>query len=214
LVFEGTYGLSGLAGRPGQGYSYSGGASYTRGALSIATTYFQATNPDSTTGAQRTGWAGSADSIFDGSSINNAYESARTLAIYQLGAQYVIGSLTFGGSYSNSQFRPDGQSSFASTERFNNGKAFLSYQLSPQFSVQAGYAYKKRNTCLARTPTVCFASICPGLRGNLVGLVGPNVIGLICQSTGSFTYVAYFLSLVLLMHALLLIFLFHPVDRR
>jgi predicted porin len=141
FVFEGTYGLSGLAGRPGQGYSYSGGVSYTRGPLSIATTYFQATNPDSTTGIQRTGWAGSADSIFDGSSINNAYESARTLAIYQLGAQYVIGSLTFGGSYSNSQFRPDGQSSFASTERFNNGKAFLSYQLSPQFSMQAGYAY-------------------------------------------------------------------------
>jgi predicted porin len=49
--------------------------------------------------------------------------------------------LTFGGSYSNSQFRPDGQSSFASTERFNNGKVFLNYQFAPQFSMAAGYAY-------------------------------------------------------------------------
>jgi MFS transporter, ACS family, tartrate transporter len=46
-----------------------------------------------------------------------------------------------------------------------------------------------------------FINLC----GNLAGLVGPNVIGLIRQTTGSFTYVADFLAVVLLMGALLLI---------
>jgi MFS family permease len=45
-----------------------------------------------------------------------------------------------------------------------------------------------------------FINLC----GNLAGLVGPNVIGWIRQSTGSFSNVAYFLAVVLLLGALLL----------
>jgi MFS family permease len=46
-----------------------------------------------------------------------------------------------------------------------------------------------------------FINLC----GNLAGLVGPNVIGWIRQSTGSFSNVAYFLAAVLLLGALLLV---------
>ncbi|QGZ63334.1 MFS transporter [Paraburkholderia acidisoli] len=45
-----------------------------------------------------------------------------------------------------------------------------------------------------------FINLC----GNLAGLLGPNVIGWIRQSTGSFADVAYFLAVVLLLGALLL----------
>ncbi|RDU96721.1 porin [Trinickia dinghuensis] len=139
---EGTYGFSGLAGHIGQGYSYSGGISYNQGPLGVAASYFQATNPSTATGAARTGWVGSsADSLFDGGSINNAYQSAHTLAIAQIGTQYVWQKLTVGGSYSHSAFRPDGESTYATTEQFNNGKAFVAYQFAPAFMMVAGYAY-------------------------------------------------------------------------
>jgi ACS family tartrate transporter-like MFS transporter len=48
------------------------------------------------------------------------------------------------------------------------------------------------------------------LFGNLAGLVGPNVIGWIRQSTGSFANVAYFLATVLVLGALLLVFTLQP----
>jgi ACS family tartrate transporter-like MFS transporter len=51
------------------------------------------------------------------------------------------------------------------------------------------------------------------LCGNLAGLIGPNVIGWIRQSTGSFTNVAYFLAVVLVLGALLLTFSFGSSKR-
>ncbi|NML34492.1 MFS transporter [Paraburkholderia antibiotica] len=48
------------------------------------------------------------------------------------------------------------------------------------------------------------------LCGNLAGLIGPNVIGWIRQTTGSFENVAYFLAAVLLLGALLLALALRP----
>jgi MFS transporter, ACS family, tartrate transporter len=51
-----------------------------------------------------------------------------------------------------------------------------------------------------------FINLC----GNLAGLIGPNVIGWIRQTTGSFGDVAYFLAAVLLLGALLLALAMRP----
>lgn len=140
---EGLYGFSNLAGQTGQGYTYGGAASYSGGSLNIAAGYLGATNPSPTTpGTIRTTWTGSADPIFDGP-INAGYVTAHSIGIATVAAQYVIGSLTAGASYSNSQYRGDAASAFGHTERYNAANAFVSYQIMPTMSLDAGYAYLK-----------------------------------------------------------------------
>ncbi|MFT4439087.1 porin [Caballeronia sp. 15715] len=142
--FEGLYAFGGLAGRTGQGYTYSGAVTYNNGPLGIAGGYFLATNPSPTTNAVRGGWdsTASSDAIFDGA-INSGYASAHSLGIARAAIQYVFGPVTVGGSYSNAQYKNDGNSSFNSTEKFNVGNTFLNFQLTPAMLVGAGYSYMK-----------------------------------------------------------------------
>ncbi|CAG9210616.1 Outer membrane protein (Porin) [Paraburkholderia sabiae] len=137
--FEGLYAFSGVAGQAGQGYTYSGAATYTAGALSLAAGYLRATNNSATTA--RTSWASSTtDSIFD-SHINDGYVTAKSVSIAQIGGQYVLGSFTMGASYSNTQLKADASSTFSSTEKYNSGKAFVAYQATPALIAGVGYAY-------------------------------------------------------------------------
>jgi predicted porin len=137
--FEGLYAFSGVAGQTGQGYTYSGAATYSVGNLSLAAGYLRATNNSATGG--RTSWASSTtDSIFD-SHINDGYVSAKSVSIAQLGGQYVLGSVTLGASYSNTQLKADASSSFSTTEKYNSGKAFVAYQATPALIAGVGYAY-------------------------------------------------------------------------
>ncbi|AME24613.1 MAG: porin [Pseudomonadota bacterium] len=144
LQFEGLYAFSGLAGRTGQGYTYSGAVTYNNGPLGIAGGYFLATNPNPTAGAFRDGWdpTSSSDAIFDGA-INTGYATAKSLGIARGAIQYAIGSFTVGASYSNAQYKNDGASTFASTEKFNIGSAFVNYQMTPAMLLGAGYTYTK-----------------------------------------------------------------------
>ncbi|MDE1184351.1 porin [Paraburkholderia sp.] len=137
LQFEGMYSFSGVAGQAGQGYTYAGGVSYANGPLSLAGGYLRATNNSARAGT----WSSaSADSIFD-SHINDGYVSAKSYSIAQAGGQYVIGPVTFGASYSNTQLKADGFSSFGSTEKYNSGKGFIAYQATPALLTGFGYAY-------------------------------------------------------------------------
>jgi predicted porin len=144
LQFEGLYAFSGLAGRTGQGYTYSGAVTYTNGPLGLAAGYFLATNPSPTAGAFRDGWdpTSSSDAIFDGA-INNGYATAKSLGIARVAGQYGFGPFTVGAAYSNSQYKADGDSTFTSTEKYNTGNAFLNYQASPAILLAVGYSYTK-----------------------------------------------------------------------
>lgn len=144
LQFEGLYAFSGLAGRTGQGYTYSGAVTYNNGPLGIAAGYFLATNPSPTVGAARDGWdaTSSSDAIFDGA-INSGYATAKSLGIARVGIQYGFGPFTVGGSYSNAQYKNDGDSTFTSTEKYNTGNGFLNYQASPAILLGVGYSYTK-----------------------------------------------------------------------
>jgi predicted porin len=138
---EGMYALGGVAGQTGSGQTWSAAASYSAG-------YFVADN-ETTDGLVRastatgSGWASTSDGTFDGSLINLGLQSAKSINIARVAAQYVAGPFTFGAGYSNAQYKADGQSAFASTEKFNTGQGFLDYQLTPAMLLGVGYSYTK-----------------------------------------------------------------------
>jgi predicted porin len=139
---EAMYAFGGVAGQTGSGQTWSAAASYNHGPLSLAGGYFVADNP-SVNGAVRTTWGGTSDGTFDGSLINLGYQTAKSINIGRLAAQYVAGSFTFGVDYSNAQYKADGQSAFGSTEKFNTGQGFLNYQATPALLLGVGYSYTK-----------------------------------------------------------------------
>jgi predicted porin len=108
----------------------------------VAVGYFVADNPSVTT-AQRTTWGGTSDGTFDGSLVNLGLQTAKSINIARVAAQYVAGPFTFGAAYSNSQYKADAQSAFGSTEKFNTGQGFLNYQATPPLLVGVGYSYTK-----------------------------------------------------------------------
>ncbi|AIO69951.1 porin [Burkholderia oklahomensis] len=146
--FEALYGFSGIAGSPGTGQTWSAAAAYNNGPLGIAAGYFHASNsaPLGTTGV-RTGWGSSSDAIFDGPDnslfLNNGYATAKSIGIAQVGAQYVIGPVTFGLGYSNAQYKSDNASAFGSTEKYNTGRGFVTYQATSALLLGLGYIYTK-----------------------------------------------------------------------
>jgi predicted porin len=142
LQVEGLYALGGVAGQTGAGQTWSVAAAYNNGPISVAVGYFVADNPSVTT-AQRTTWGGTSDGTFDGSLVNLGLQTAKSINIARVAAQYVAGPFTFGAAYSNSQYKADAQSAFGSTEKFNTGQGFLNYQATPPLLVGVGYSYTK-----------------------------------------------------------------------
>ncbi|KVG64079.1 porin [Burkholderia cenocepacia] len=141
--FEGMYGLSGIAGKPGQGQTWSAAAAYNNGPIGIAAGYFYANNPSPTTTAVRGGWGSTtSDNIIDGP-INAGYVTAKSIGIAQVAGQYSIGPVTFGLGYSNAQYKPDAYSAFTSTEKYNTGRGFVTYQVTPPLLLGLGYSYTK-----------------------------------------------------------------------
>jgi predicted porin len=140
LQFEGLYGFSNLAGTTGQGQTWSGAVAYNNGPLGLAAGYFFSSNPSAGRGAA---WnSPSSDSLFDGP-INNGYTTAHSIGIARAAAQYAIGPVTLGASYSNAQYAPDGNSAYTSTQKYNIGNAFVNFQATPALLLGAGYTYEK-----------------------------------------------------------------------
>ena len=55
----------------------------------------------------------------------------------------MVGPFTGNLSYSNAQYKPDAASGFATTQKFNVGRAYLGYQVTPAALLGIGYAYTK-----------------------------------------------------------------------
>ncbi|WP_438391190.1 porin [Caballeronia sp. DA-9] len=140
LQVEGLYGFSNLAGTTGQGQTWSGAVAYNNGPLGLAAGYFYSSNPSAGRGPA---WnSPSSDSLFDGP-INNGYTTAHSIGIARAAAQYAIGPVTVGASYSNAQFKPDGFSAYTETQKYNIGNAFVNFQATPALLLGAGYTYEK-----------------------------------------------------------------------
>lgn len=145
--FEGLYSFGGVAGKTGSGQTWSLAAAYNNGPLAVAAGYFRA---DNNNGPRTFGWNGTSDGTFDGP-INAGYQTAKSIKIARVAAQYTLGAFTFGAGYSNAQYNTDGYSTFASTEKYNTGQGFLNYQVSPALLVGVGYSYTKASGDTAAT---------------------------------------------------------------
>lgn len=141
LQFEALVAPGGVAGSMGQGYTWGAAAVYATGPLKFAAGYHQAANANAAEGL-RTGWtSATTDALFEGGSINAAYQSAHVLGIAQAAAQYDLGAWQLGVGYSNARYTADGQSSFANTQTFNTGRVYGFYRVSPAVRVGLGYIY-------------------------------------------------------------------------
>lgn len=139
--FEALYGLGGVAGATGSGQTYSFGGAYANGPLGAAVAFFHANGGDTAVNGIRT-WTSSSDSLFN-TAINQGFGSARSIQILRASTQYVLGSFTLGGAYSNTQYARDGLSVFSKTAKFNNGSVFANFQATPALRFGAGYNYTK-----------------------------------------------------------------------
>jgi predicted porin len=139
LQFEALYGLGGVAGSASAGQSYGAAVSYTNGGLGLAGGYYVAKTSNQTTFTSTTDNGTFDTSGFIG--INSGFTASNSLAIGRLGAQYAIGPITFGGSASNTRYKP--VSAFVTgnskTESFNSGAVFFNYQVTPAALLGAGY---------------------------------------------------------------------------
>lgn len=136
---EALYGVGGVAGASGNGQTYSFGAAYANGPLSLGAGYFYANGGNTTTGNVRT-WTSSSDTLFN-TVINSGFASAKSIQIVRVGGQYVIGAATLGLAYSNTQYATDAFSAYHSTAKFNNGSVFFNYQITPALRTGVGYNY-------------------------------------------------------------------------
>ncbi len=142
---EAMYAFGGVAGQTGAGQTWSVGAAYNNGPIGVAASYLVVDNTNTLTAGKRTAWGGTSDGPFDtvnagASTVNAAYQTAKSINIARVAAQYTLGQFTFGASYSNAQYKADGYSLFA-TEKYNTGNAFVTYQLTPALLLGLGYTY-------------------------------------------------------------------------
>jgi predicted porin len=139
LQFEALYAFGNNAGSVGSGQTYSGGVAYAQGPLSLAVAYFKADGGRTATNGVRT-WTSSSDSSFN-TVINNGFQTAKSIQVIRAGGQYVLGGFTLGASYSNTQYKRDSLSSFASTAKYNSGAGFLNYHVTTALQTGVGYSY-------------------------------------------------------------------------
>lgn len=139
---EGMYALGGVAGKTGSGQTWSVAAAYNNGPVGVAAGYFYANNPTPAAGFRNDWTSTTSDNIVDGP-INSGYVSAKSIGIAQVAGQYAIGPVTLGLGYSNAQYKPDASSGFGSTEKYNTGRAFVTYQVTPPVLLGLGYSYTK-----------------------------------------------------------------------
>ena len=139
--FQGAamYAFGNTAGTMGSGQAYNAAINYTHGPFVAALGYYHIDNGH---GAGTTRGSLTADgNIY--SPVNVAYLTASAVNIVRTGATYTIGKVTVGGYYSYSEYLADGQSSFKSAERYNNGSVFALWQFRPDTSFEFGYDYLK-----------------------------------------------------------------------
>jgi predicted porin len=146
--FEGLYALGGVAGQTGSGQTWGAAGTYATGPFSVAAGYLSMSNNHATALVRTTGWTGTSDGMFDSNfptsaGVNAAYATASRIGIASVAVQYVTGPWTGNLSYSNAQYYHDGSSTFGQTQKYEVGRAYLGYQITPAALVGIGYAYTK-----------------------------------------------------------------------
>ncbi|SAL68653.1 outer membrane protein (porin) [Caballeronia udeis] len=141
----GLYSLGGVAGQFSQNQIWSLGASYSGAGLGLAASYLNVRNPNTSF------FSDTSSSALTGnvpSPVYSGYASAHTYEVIGLAAQYVLGSLTVGTTYSNVRFDDLGNLSsgpnalhYSGTAVFNSIDIHMGYRFTPSLSVGVAYNY-------------------------------------------------------------------------
>jgi predicted porin len=143
FTIEALYGFGGQPGSLHDKNTYGLGVGYARGPLAGAVAYYRADNSKTGPTDPSIGtWNSSSDSIFN-SSINVGFASAETSQIIGTAWTYVVGPVTLGLNYSNTQYKAGPFSLYKKSETFNTGTAVVSYQVTPAFTLASAYTYTR-----------------------------------------------------------------------
>ncbi len=130
------YGFGGVPGSLESGSEYSGAISYAGGPLTIAAAYLRYNNTQNSDGFNTS----TATSV-GVSSLNTGYITAHDVAHAGVLANYTIGNVLLGASYTNVAYRPNADSLFHDTAIFNICGGFARFMPMPNVFFAAGYSY-------------------------------------------------------------------------
>jgi predicted porin len=136
---EALYGFGGVAGATGNGQTYSFGAAYSGGPLSLAAGYLYANGGTTAVNGVRT-WTSTSGTLFN-TVINSGFASAKSISSVRAAGQYLAGPFTLGAAYSFTQYAGDSLSTFTQSAKFNSGSAFVNYRASTPLLLGIGYNY-------------------------------------------------------------------------
>ncbi|MPW22068.1 porin [Paraburkholderia sp. CNPSo 3157] len=144
--YELMYGFGGIAGNTTGGHSYGAAASYNNGGLTLATGYLFSKNDVNGNGAADLTQTNSVVPLFGATPLFGSRQ------IFQVAAQYVVGSLTANIRYSNAQYKPYmNYGAFNRTQKFNVGGAALQYQFNPALTGSLSYVYTRSSGASSAT---------------------------------------------------------------
>ncbi|WP_250515487.1 porin [Caballeronia sp. INDeC2] len=148
LKFGAVYSFGGTPGSISNNSTYGGALSYTAGAFSIAGSYSHIDRPNT--------------SVYDGTPTTtgvtvsglsySGFVSARTLQIAAVGASYVIGNSTIGGTFSNVSFKELGSGAgpnpqgYAGTAVLNTFELNYLLRISPALTAGTAFIYTRANS--------------------------------------------------------------------
>lgn len=134
---EAMYGFGNGAGSVNSGSTAAAGFTYAMGPLFLGATYFRSVNATPNAAA----WTGSANAIPNATLING-FNTARSVQIANVVADYTFGNVTAGLNYGYTQYRPTGASSvFTHPVAFNSVGAAAAYTPIPALTLGLGYNY-------------------------------------------------------------------------
>jgi len=136
LQASGMYAFGGIAGSIGKGQTISAALRYATGPVSLAAGYLRLDNAQETSG-----FDSASTGSFGTSSLNTGYVSAKALQHIAAAADYTIGNLMMGVTYSNVQYIAGGRSIFHDTAIFNTYAALATYRFTPAFDVAGAFSY-------------------------------------------------------------------------
>ena len=139
--FGGLYSFGGTPGAISSGSTWSIGGSYAQGPLALAASYVDMRR---STTADPTTWTATADSVFN-SSVNEGYASAQSAKFAAVAAQYQIGGLKAGLTYTNTRYIAGNTSLFDGSAVFDNYSTYLKYLVTPATQLFATYGYTARH---------------------------------------------------------------------
>jgi predicted porin len=136
LSASALYGLSGIAGSPGKGQTFSGAIRYASGPIGLAAGYLRLDNTGLTNNFDP-----NATGSFAVSPVNQGFASARAVQNVAAAGNYTLGNLTLGLNYTNVEYLAGGKSLFANTAVFNTYGAIAAYRFTPAFDVAGAFSY-------------------------------------------------------------------------